>query len=474
MQIVHSNAEVGAAMARDYIFNGIDAVTNLNDECVTGGRLNVNNSINLMLDNCAEGSCVAPFAVELLQQQGTLNYTLTWSAISEASTFALRYRPVGNATWTEQTNISEPNAELNSLLACTAYEYQLSTACSDTISDWGPLTTFTTDGCCVNPESYTAISIGSDVATISWNDVLAAENYTLVYGPVGGSTTTINNVTANEYILTGLTPCTDYSVTAYSSCVGIEPTPFTFYFNTIGCSSCQDLDYCAITADANLEYIENVTLGEINHTSESDGGYILVAGATTTLTENEQYTIYCTPGYTGFSYSEYFKVWIDYNSNGVFEDATELVFDAGSGSTSQVSGTFTVPNNVQDGVVRMRVSMSYNTALGGAPPVACGENQYGEIEDYCVTLAETNSVKEIKSDKISLYPNPTNNMIWLSNNAFENNSMVRATIIDARGAVVKTVTAEKNAPISVADLAAGIYTIKMEQTQFNALRFIKE
>ena len=65
-------------------------------------------------------------------------------------------------------------------------------------------------------------------------------------------------------------------------------------------------------------------------------------------------------------------------------------------------------------------------------------------------------------------------MIWLSSNVFENNYVVRATIIDARGAVVKTVMAEKNAPISVADLAAGIYTIKMGQTQFNALRFIKE
>ncbi len=474
MEIVHANGAVGAAMARDYIFNGIDAVTNLSDECVTGGRLNVNNSINLMLNNCSEGSCIAPFAIQLAQEAGTLNYTLAWSAASEANSFSLRYRTVGSGTWTEVTNLTSNSAELNNLLACSFYEYELATVCADTTSQWTETSTFNTDGCCINPNEYSTLNIQSNTATIVWNDVLAADSYTLVYGTVGGNMTTIENITSSEYTLTGLLSCADYSVTVFSSCVGIEPTPFTFYFNTIGCSDCQDLEYCAITADAALEYIENVTLGDINHTSESDGGYILVGDASTTLTENEQYTIYCTPGYSGFSYSEYFKVWIDYNSNGAFEDATELVFDAGSGSTSQVSGTFTVPNTVQDGVVRMRVSMSYNTALGGAPPVACGENQYGEIEDYCVALDDVNSVKEINSVNISLYPNPTNNMIWLSSNVFENNYMVRATIIDARGAVAKTVTAEKNAPISVADLAAGIYTLKLEQTQFNALRFIKE
>lgn len=41
-----------AALIRSYILDGVDPVANLATECVTGGRLNVNNSMNLLMANC--------------------------------------------------------------------------------------------------------------------------------------------------------------------------------------------------------------------------------------------------------------------------------------------------------------------------------------------------------------------------------------------------------------------------------------
>jgi serine protease len=475
MQIVNADAAEGAMMALNYIYDGVDAVANLSDECVTGGRLNINNSINLMLANCAEGSCVAPFAIDVAQQPGTLNYTISWAATTEATTFSVRYRPTGSAEWLETTGVTSNNFELNNLLACSSYEYQLATQCTDTTSQWTEVATFDTDGCCENPMEYWTADVTANSATLNWNDVLAAEAYTLVYGPVGGPFTTIENIVTNEYLLNGLLPCTQYTVSVFSTCVGDEPVPSDFDFNTIGCTDCQDITYCDVNADAALEYIENVTLGDINHNSEGDGGYILVEDETTTLVVNQSYTVYCTPGYTGFSYSEYFKVWIDYDSDGLFEDATELVFDAGQGSTNTVSGTFTVPAWVEEGVVRMRVSMSYSTPQGaGDPPVACGENEYGEIEDYCVAISLIESVEENRMAQLQLFPNPTNNYVWLSEQMFEHAGALSVTITDVSGALVRRQLVRKGEAISVADLANGIYTIKAEQTTFGGVLFVKE
>lgn len=46
------NPELTAIMVRQYLLDGVDPVANLAAETVTGGRLNVRNSINLLLDNC--------------------------------------------------------------------------------------------------------------------------------------------------------------------------------------------------------------------------------------------------------------------------------------------------------------------------------------------------------------------------------------------------------------------------------------
>ena len=66
-------------------------------------------------------------------------------------------------------------------------------------------------------------------------------------------------------------------------------------------------------------------LGTIARTSGADGGYYNGTASSTSLAAGSAQTISFSAGFVGTAYSEYVKVYIDYNQNGVFTDAGELV-----------------------------------------------------------------------------------------------------------------------------------------------------
>ncbi len=138
-------------------------------------------------------------------------------------------------------------------------------------------------------------------------------------------------------------------------------------------------DYCDSSGNnQSYEYIAGVQVGNLNNSSGASG-YSDFTSMTADLTAGAPVSVSLTPGFTGSSYTEYWRIWIDYNIDGDFDDAGEVVF-SGSGS-STVTGSFTVPSGVE-GLTRMRVSMSYNSY-----PSACGTFNYGEVEDYSVDIS---------------------------------------------------------------------------------------
>ncbi len=133
--------------------------------------------------------------------------------------------------------------------------------------------------------------------------------------------------------------------------------------------------YCDSSGgDQSYEYVAGVAVGSMNNTSGASA-YSDFTGITAGGAQGNSVSVSLTPGFTGSSYTEYWKIWVDYNHDQDFEDTGEEVF-SGSGS-SAVSGSFTVPSGAPLGTTRMRVSMSYSSA----PPV-CGSFSYGEVEDY--------------------------------------------------------------------------------------------
>jgi parallel beta-helix repeat protein len=76
------------------------------------------------------------------------------------------------------------------------------------------------------------------------------------------------------------------------------------------------------------------------------------------------------------------NVWIDYNRNGEFENATELVAYENAAYTPSWTGSIKLSKKLDLGITRMRIG----TSLGTSPNTPCGPNIYGEYEDYRLNI----------------------------------------------------------------------------------------
>ncbi len=402
MGLVQGDPMEGALYVRQALFNGVDQAGNLPGQTVTGGRINSFNSLQWIMNSC--GSCPAPYGVQS-SVTALGEATVSWNSTA-SDVFNLRYRPAGTTDWTVVNGITDYAYTLTSLPFCADYEFQVEADCDTTTSDFGASFFFTSEGCCSAPAILNALAVDSSSATITWDDVLVASSYVLRYAVQGtGAWTEVSGLPDNSTTLTGLQGCAVYEVQMLSTCVGsLSDWGPSTVFNSPGCGQCQDGNYCpSVSADASTEWIDRVILNSIDNTSGNNDGYGAFAEQGTLLTIGQAYPLTLTPGYSAFNYAEYFTVWIDLDGDGAFESPSELLFDAGSTVNGTLTGTLTVPVGSLTGPKRMRVVMKYNTA----PADGCTDGyDYGETEDYCVTLQSADAIGELPSDALQLYPNP--------------------------------------------------------------------
>lgn len=141
--------------------------------------------------------------------------------------------------------------------------------------------------------------------------------------------------------------------------------------------------YCNSQANnSDYMYISGVELGNISNTSGGNQ-YSDYTDINTDLLMGESCDITLTPGYSSHSYSMYWRVWIDYNQDGDFEDAGELVLDPSSPYESEFTENITVPDDAAPGETRMRVSAKYYSY---GKPAPCETFNYGEVEDYSINI----------------------------------------------------------------------------------------
>lgn len=84
---------------------------------------------------------------------------------------------------------------------------------------------------------------------------------------------------------------------------------------------------------------------------------------------------------------QFIKAYIDYNNDGDFNDPGEQIMDLPQGLPDTFTITFTPPATaVQNTPLRMRVIAD----LGSTASTPCGNLNYGQVEDYAVTIVPDN------------------------------------------------------------------------------------
>ena len=313
------------------------------------------------------------------------------------------------------------------------------------------------------PASLAASGTTISATTLTWtasSDNVGVTGYNIYSGStlLGTSTTTSSNIT-------GLTASTAYSFSVKAKDAAGNLSASSNVVNVT--TAANTITYCASTSNSTAdEKISKVVLGTINNTTTSTAGYENFTSLSTNLVRGAASTITITPKWTSTVYAEGYAVWIDYNKNGLFTDAGELVFSKAASTGATASGSFTVPAATALGATRMRVSMKYN-----AIPTSCETLAYGQVEDYTVNITVTaagisglTAVAGVKSEgkfDFVLYPNPVQNTLSVS---FESAIEANYAIINMMGQQVKSGQVAQEG-IEVNELNSGVYFIQVTDGQ---------
>lgn len=178
--------------------------------------------------------------------------------------------------------------------------------------------------------------------------------------------------------------------------------------------------YCdAIGNQPWVEWIDNVNFGSINNTSFKE----LYGDFTNLVTEAEQgvsYPLNLNPGlsWPGHQTDLFWRVWIDFNQDGDFSDAGEMVVEANNGK-DPVATTVTIPATAVVGLTRMRVAVKKDSYAG-----PCENFTFGEVEDYSVNIVPsqnpspfaTQQILALEAQRVQLGVQ----LDWMTNTGYKN------------------------------------------------------
>ncbi|MGB0985192.1 MAG: S8 family serine peptidase, partial [Saprospiraceae bacterium] len=404
--LAKSNPAAAAALARDYIYNTVDPNASLNGITATGGRLNVYQAMQRLMDSCEVSGCLPPYSL-LPSNVLDTSATISWSALTDTTTqFNLKYRTVGDTIWIVSADTLK-TITLNNLMACTTYEVQVEVIC-DTTSISSKIITFRTDGCCAMPISLAGTTLSDTTAQVTWEAVLAANEYIIQYRKEGVTAWIEDTLSTNSSILSNLEMCNTYEFRVATVC-DTGQTMFSGIVQFLsGCGNCTANSYCFARGNGEYEYIESVNLnGSTVVTGNNDGQYEH-SGIITAL-DKTSYDLTITPGFVNNAFGENMAAWIDFNQDGDFDDAGEQIAQIMSSAVA-ATRNFTVPANAVVGITRMRVVLEYQST-----PANCSNGIEGEVEDYCIEITN-NFVCEVPNTVDTIEVGATNlNLTWTGN-----------------------------------------------------------
>ncbi|MFL0123345.1 endonuclease [Tenacibaculum maritimum] len=323
------------------------------------------------------------------------------------------------------------------------------------------------------PTTLVASNITQTSADLTWS--IATDDTAVIGYEIYINNTKTATVVNPNYTLTNLSAGTTYTLSVRAKDATNNLSPFSNSINIT--TQANDISYCDSKGNnSSYEYIDNVAIGGISNSTMADEGYGDFTNKVGSISYGNN-TIVVSAGFSGSSYTEYWRVWIDFNKNGSFE-STELVASGSSSNAGNLYYNFSVPSTALKGLTRMRVSMKWDGA-----PTPCETFSYGEVEDYTVNIggvsrANPTPITQVATElgnefpifDASLYPNPSTSFI---NIKLKDNRTTFFKITNILGEIVKQGIINK--AIDVQNLKKGTYIIEINDKQRSfTKKFIKK
>lgn len=383
---------LAARMARDFILFGVQPLSALDNITVTGGKLNLHNVLYLANMRC-EG-CPLPAGIQIETGDET---RITW-VDPTATPFKARYRVADVGEWVDVEDILSPYI-IHDLPSCQEIEFQIFLSCGLNPDTYSHSFRFESPGCCLSP-ALQPIRIDSEQIILAISGSTNAQNTISLTGGESTMTTQIGNDTI---LFTGLTECRLYHISAVASCqdFGTSSLDTSNLWVSTYCPDCTDISYCTFGIKDNTgEWIQKFALGSAEWESgKGDNSYAFFGGALDEVYfAGETYALQLSPGFDDIRFSEYFYLYLDGNKDGAFDD-DELLYYTITPSTQPIITNIAMPHALQEGYTRMRLIMSYDD-LSSSCDVA--DFEYGEIEDYCIYVQNTNCLNIAKPNFVTV------------------------------------------------------------------------
>jgi Secretion system C-terminal sorting domain/GEVED domain/Cleaved Adhesin Domain len=351
---------------------------------------------------------------------------------------------------------------------------------------------------CIAPTAGLSIVNSPTQATLSWTSAvpnfevlvqLATLPAPLVGAPDG---TGVNVIGSTTYVAT-LPTLSNYAYYVRSECSdSFEFSTWSgpYLFNNIFAP------YCGPVAFANsMEPITSVTFAGIAKT------YINTVVPVATAIHHKKFADIATVAQNGTypivlkgntddgpgTYTNKYIVFVDWNQNGVLNDAGEVYFDAApliiTSSTGldavSVTGNINVPVTATLGNTVIRIKKMYSTlatipAGFNNPCISSSSGlQYGEVHDYVVNVtAQVFATDTFSSINFKSFPNPVKDILNLS---YDKN-ITGVSILNLLGQEVLSIKNDnQEVKIDMSGLTAGVYLVKVNaDNEVKTIKVIKE
>ncbi len=386
----------------------------------------------------------------------TISASLSWTAVSGATSYNIQYKLNSASTYTTTTS-STNSVSLSNLSSGSTYNWQVQAVCSAGISSY-VASTFTTGSTtsCGTPASMSATSITTTGATLTWGAVSGATTYNVQYKTSAATTWNTTTSTTNSKALTGLTSATTYNWRVQAICSsgsGSYTTSASFTTSSTTCSDAHEPNNSS-TAAATIPVNTDIT-GLISTSTDLDWFKFTTASPNT----NIKITLTNLPN--------------DYDIRLYNSSLTLLATSQNGGTTSETI----IRNTTAAATYYVRV-YGYNGVYSSTScyklRVSAASTSFKLAQD-----AEEISVAPASLNEMIVYPNPAHESI---SGAFSSTSddIAQVRVFDMVGRTVHTeqlniTTGVNKFTIDLNGLNNGIYFVELSSaTERVTKKFILE